>query len=277
MAEIGKFNTLRVKKVVPFGVYLDGGELGEILMPKKYVPDNCEVDGTVEVFVYLDSEDRPIATTEKPYVTVGEFAFLPVVSVSSVGTFLDWGLAKDLFVPFREQKLRMVEGKKYVVFVYFDDQSKRIVASAKIEKFLDNTIPDYTIDQEVELIVINETDLGFSVIVDQRHSGVLYHNEVFQPLRKGDRVTGYIKKVRDDEKIDVILQKPGYEKVDTISQTIIDKLKQTGGFLAVTDKSDPDEIYALFRISKKTFKKAIGGLYKDRTISIEGNGIRLNG
>ena len=275
MVKIGEYSSLKVKKEVPFGVYLDGGELGEILMPTRYVLSGCKVDDTVEVFVYLDSEDRIIATTEKPYATVGEFAFLKVVSVARMGAFLDWGLPKDLFVPFREQKQEMEVGKSYLVFIYFDFDSKRLAASAKIEKFLDNTIPDYVIGQEVDLIIINESDLGFNAIVNGNHTGVLYKNEVFQPLSKGDKLKAYIKKVREDEKIDLILQKPGYEKVDAISQSILDVLKQNNGYLAVTDKSDPDEIYGLFQISKKTFKKAIGSLYKDRLISIEEAGIRL--
>jgi len=275
MVKIGEYNTLLVKKQVSFGIYLDGEELGEILMPSKYVPENCNVDDTVEAFIYLDSEDRLIATTEKPYATVGEFAFLEAVSVTRMGAFLDWGLLKDLFVPFREQKQDMVVGKSYLVFIYLDTDSNRIVASAKIDKFLNNTIPDYAEGQEVDLIIINESDLGFNAIINQQHTGVLYKNEVFQPLVKGDRLKGYVKKIREDEKIDLMLQKPGYAKVDAVSQSILDILKQNGGFIAVTDKSDPEDIYNLFRISKKTFKKAIGGLYKDRIIDIEDKGIRL--
>lgn len=275
MVKIGEYNSLRVKKVVPFGVYLDGGEQGEILMPARYVPAGCGVDDTVEAFVYLDSEDRIIATTEKPHAVVGEFALLKVVSVARMGAFLDWGLPKDLFVPFREQKQGMEVGKSYLVFIYFDFDSKRIAASAKIDKFLDNTPPAYTVGQEVALIVIGESDLGFNAIVNGSHTGVLYKNEVFQPLHKGDRLKGYIKKVRDDEKIDLILQKPGYAKVDALSQSILDALRAHNGYLAVTDKSEPDEIYRLFRMSKKTFKKAVGGLYRDRLIALEPNGIRL--
>jgi len=277
MAEIGKFNRLRVKKRVPFGAYLDGGELGEILLPKRYMPQRCEVDDEVEVFIYLDSEDRIIATTEKPKAIVGEFAMLQVVSVASMGAFLDWGLPKDIFVPFREQKTRMEKGKWYIVAVYFDHDSKRLVASAKIEKFLDNTIPGYSVGEEVDLLIASESDLGFNAIVNNRHTGVLYKNEVFQPLNRGDRVKGYIKKVREDDKIDLILQKPGYAKVDDNSQGILDKLKQHNGYIAVSDKSDPELIYSMFGISKKTFKKAIGGLFRDRVISIEEKGIRLRG
>lgn len=275
MAEIGRMNTLRVVKEVDFGLYLDGGEHGEILIPKRYVPENCKPEDNIEVFIYLDSEDRIIATTEKPFIKIGEFAMLKVVAVTKMGAFLDWGLLKDLFVPFREQKQKMEEGKWYIVTVYLDYDSKRLVASAKIEKFLDNLPPDYDAGEEVDLLISGETDLGFNAIINNKHLGVLYKNEVFQPLKRGDRIKGYIKKVREDEKIDLLLQKPGYQKVDDISLSIVEVLKEHNGFLDVTDKSDPDVIYGLFGVSKKTFKKAIGALFKLRIISIEDNGIRL--
>ncbi|MBI5538493.1 MAG: GntR family transcriptional regulator [Bacteroidia bacterium] len=275
MAEIGKLNSLRVVKEVDFGLYLDGGEHGEILLPKRYVPENAKPEDILEVFIYLDSEDRVIATTETPHIMVGEFACLKAVAITSMGAFLDWGLMKDLFVPFREQKQKMEEGKWYVVTVYLDYDSKRLVASAKIEKFLDNLPPEYDAGEEVDLLISGETDLGFNAIINNKHLGVLYKNEVFQPLKKGDRIKGYIKKIREDEKIDLILQKPGYQKVDNISMRIVDVLKEHKGFIAITDKSDPDTIYNLFGVSKKTFKKAIGSLYKFRVISIEDKGIRL--
>jgi len=275
MVEIGKLNTLRVIKEVDFGLYLDGGEHGEILIPKRYVPENCKPEDNIEVFIYLDSEDRIIATTEKPYIKVGEFAMLKVVAVNQMGAFLDWGLPKDLLVPFREQKQKMEEGKWYVVTAYLDYDSKRLVASAKIDKFLDNLPPEYEAGEEVDLLISGESDLGFNAIINSKHLGVLYKNEVFQPLKKGDRIKGFIKKVREDEKIDLILQKPGYQKVDDISLRIVDVLKEHGGFIAITDKSDPDTIYNLFGVSKKTFKKAIGALFKLRIISIEEKGIRL--
>lgn len=275
MAEIGKLNTLRVVKEVDFGLYLDGGEHGEILIPKRYVPEGAKPEDMLEVFIYLDSEDRIIATTEKPYIMVGEFALLKVVSVTRMGAFLDWGLPKDLLVPFREQKMDMEEGKYYIVTVYLDYDSKRLVASAKIEKFLDNVPADYQVGEEVDLLIVNSTDLGFNAIINSGHTGVLYKNEVFQPLRKGDRVKGYIKKIREDEKIDLILQKPGYQKVDDISMSIVDILKKHNGYLPITDKTNPDEIYKVFGVSKKTFKKAIGSLYKLRIISIQDDGIKL--
>jgi len=275
MAEIGKLNTLRVVKEVDFGMYLDGGEHGEILLPKRYVPENTKPEDILEVFIYLDSEDRIIATTETPYIKLGEFACLKAVAVSSMGAFLDWGLMKDLFVPFREQKLKMEEGRWYIVTVYLDPETKRLVASAKIEKFLDNLPPDYEPGQEVDLLIAGETDLGFNAIINNRHLGVIYKNEIFQPLRKGERVKGFIKKIREDEKIDLLLQKAGYAKVDDISMRIVEVLKKHNGFLPVTDKSDPDTIYELFGVSKKTYKKAIGSLFKFRLIDIEDKGIRL--
>jgi len=275
MAEIGKLNNLRVVKEVDFGLYLDGGEHGEILIPKRYVPENCKPEDIIEVFIYLDSEDRIIATTEKPFIKVGEFAMLQVAAVTPMGAFLDWGLPKDLFVPFREQKQKMEEGKWYIVTCYLDYDTKRLVASAKIEKYLDNLPPEYEAGEEVDLLVSGETDLGFNAIINSKHLGVLYKNEVFQPIKKGDRIKGYIKKIRQDEKIDLILQKAGYQKVDDISMKILQVLKDHDGFLNVTDKSDPDKIYDLFGVSKKTFKKAIGSLFKLRIINIEENGIRL--
>jgi predicted RNA-binding protein (virulence factor B family) len=275
MAEIGKVNTLRVVKEVDFGMYLDGGEHGEILIPKRYVPENTQPEDIIEVFIYLDSEDRIIATTEKPYIKIGEFAMLKVVSVTPMGAFLDWGLMKDLFVPFREQKQKMEDGKWYIVTMYLDSETKRLVASAKIEKFLDNLPPDYRTGDEVDLLIAGETDLGYNAIINNKHLGVLYKNEVFQPLKRGDRIQGYIKKVREDEKIDLVLQKPGYGKIDDISQRIVDVLKNHAGFIPVTDKSDPDEVYNLFGVSKKTYKKAIGALFKLRIIDIEDKGIRL--
>lgn len=276
MAELGKLNKLRIVKELDFGIYLDGKEHGEILMPRRYIPENCKPDDIIEAFIYLDSEDRIIATTERPYAMVDEFAFLEVSSVNSIGAFLNWGLLKDLLVPFREQKQKMVEGKSYVVYVYVDLESNRIVASAKLDKFLDNLPPEFEVGQEVDLLICTETEIGYKAIINNTHGGILYKNEVFRPLNKGQKIKGYIKKIRDDEKIDLCLQKPGYEKIDEISQVIIDKLKEHGGFIAVTDKSPTETIYNLFGVSKKTYKKAVGALYKTKLISIEDNGIRLN-
>ncbi|MCT4647127.1 MAG: S1-like domain-containing RNA-binding protein [Carboxylicivirga sp.] len=272
---IGKYNTFRVIKEVDFGVYLDGGELGEILLPIRYVPPGLKPDDELEVFIYLDSEDRVIATTEEPYAIVGEFAYLQAVSVNKTGAFLDWGLMKDLMVPYREQAERMKEGQKYLVYVYLDDESKRIVATSKLNSALDNLMPEYEEGQEVELIVIGQTDLGYKVAVNNLHSGMLYHNELFKPIKIGDKCQGYIKKVREDDKLDISLEKPGYDKIDGLAGEILEKLKAKGGEMNVSDKSPADLIYKVFGTSKKNFKKAIGTLYKQRIIEIGKENIKL--
>jgi uncharacterized protein len=275
MAQIGKINSLRVVKLVSIGCYLDGGEHGEILLPRRYVPMNTQPEDVIDVFIYLDSEDRIIATTEEPNLKLGDFALLKAVSVTSSGAFLDWGLTKDIFVPFREQKQKMEVGKWYIVCLYIDHETERLAASAKVEKFLDNTPPDYQPGQEVDLLVYSQTDLGYSAIINNAHWGVLYKNEVFTHLKPGKKLKGYIKKVREDEKIDVVLQKPGYGKIDSISQAILDKIENNNGILKLSDKSNPEEIYSLLGISKKVFKKAVGTLYKERLITIEENCIKL--
>ena len=274
MAAIGLLNELEIVKEVDFGLYLDGGAQGEILLPKRYVPENYKVGDQIEVFIYLDSEDRLIATTETPLAMVGDFAMLKVVSTTPVGAFMEWGLQKDLLVPFREQQFPMEEGRNYLVFVYVDDETQRIVGSTKLDKFVDNLPVDYEAGEEVDLIIAGKTDLGYKAIIDNSHWGLIFKNEVFQPLKTGDRLKGYIKNVRPDEKIDLVLQKPGYEKIDSIAQGVLDKLKEAGNFLPVNDKTDPNEISKLFGISKKNFKKAIGSLYKQRLITIEEEGIR---
>lgn len=275
MAILGKVNPLKVVKVVDFGVYLDGGSDGEILLPKRYVPDVCEIGDTVPVFIYNDSEDRLIATTEKPYVMVGEFAALNVVEVNEVGAFLDWGLMKNLMVPFREQKIKMEEGRRYPVFVFVDFDSKRITASAKIEKFVDESKPDLEVGQEVDLLIYKKTDMGWKAVVNQQYTGVLYDNEIFQEIHTGDSLKGFVKQIRPDDKIDLILNKPGFEKIDDFALKLHALLKEADGFLPFTDKTPADDIYEEFGISKKTFKKAVGDLYKKRQILLEPEGIRL--
>ena len=275
MADIGVFNNLRVIKEVDFGVYLDGGEHEEILLPRKYVPENCKVDDNIKVFIYLDSEDRFIATTETPYAMVGDFALLKVVAIESVGAFLDWGLLKDLLVPFGEQSSTMEISKSYIVRIYVDKQSNRIAATTRLNRYLDNAPGNFHSGQEVELLICNQTDIGYKAIINGTHWGVLYFNEVFQPLKSGQRTKGYIKKVREDNKIDLSLHKPGYERIDDITETILNVLKKQGGFISVTDKSSPETINKLFGVSKKTYKKAIGAIYRKRLITIENDGIRL--
>lgn len=274
MVEIGKYNTLEVVKEVDFGVYLKGDNDEEILLPTRYVPDNCQPGDEIEVFIYLDSEDRIIATTEHPYAQVGEFAYLEVKSTNRFGAFLDWGLMKDILVPFREQKMDMKEGYSYIVYLYVDNESQRIAASAKLDKYLDNVPAEYEPNQEVDLLVVQRTDLGYKVIINNLHWGMIYHNEIFSDIEKGDKIKGYIKQVRDDEKIDVSLQPSGYEKIDGLSQMILDTLKKNDDYLPISDKSPAETIYEYFACSKKNFKKAIGALYKKHLILILDNGIK---
>lgn len=276
MVNIGKYNTLKIVKTVDFGVYLDGGDGLEILLPTRYVPKEVKIGDDIEVFIYHDNESRLIATTAKPLAQVGEFQFMEVKSVNKTGAFLEWGLMKDLLVPFKEQKIRMKEGRWYLVYVHVDHITGRIVASAKIDKYLDNIIPEYTFNQEVDLLVADDTEIGYKVIINNTHWGLVYHNEIFQRLEKGDHIKGYIKEIREDEKIDVSLTPLGYQKVEGIAKTILESLKVQGGYIAVHDKSEPDVIYSLFRCSKKAFKQAIGALYKQKLILIEPQGIRLN-
>lgn len=277
MLQIGKFNTLKVVKTVDFGLYLDGGEKGEILLPRKFLPEKpCAEGDELSVFVYYDSEDRLIATTRKPYVQVGQFARLQVKSVTKVGAFLDWGVeAKDLLVPFREQHGEMQPDRYYIVYVYLDFATGRIVASAKLDKFLDNVPPEYTPNQPVEILVVQETQLGYKVIINNLHWGVIYHNEIFRPVAIGEHLQAYIKQVRDDERIDVSLQPIGYEqRIDPLSETILKRLDEAGGCLPLSDKSPAEVIARYFQCSKKSFKKAIGALYKARRIVIDEREIR---
>ena len=275
MAKIGQFNKLRVVKKLDFGIYLDGDSHGEILMPKQYVPENCNPEDEIDCFIYLDSEDRIIATTLTPFAKVGEFAYLEVVSVSAIGAFLKWGLPKDLFVPFREQKQKMEVGRFYLVYLYLDEDTNRIAASAKLEQFLLDVPPEYSVGQEVDLLIYHKTDLGYKAIINTEHLGVLYKNEVFQELRPGQKIKGYINKIREDKKIDLALQKPGFEKIDSLTDVILKKIAENNGFLEVLYKSEAGKIYELFGVSKKTFKKGICALYKEKLIDLNDKGIRL--
>jgi len=275
MPDIGKLNTLPIARSSDFGLFLDGGDLGDILLPNRYVRSEWGPGDEIEVFLMLDSEDRLTATTLKPYAMVDEFACLRVVSCSAVGAFLDWGLPKDLLVPFREQKVKMQEGRSYVVRVYLDDVSKRIAATAKLDKFLDKTPGNFTTGQAVDLLICDKTDLGYKAIVDGTHWGILFHNQVFRRLERGQRIDGFIQRVRDDGKLDLSLEQPGYGRVSDVSGTILAYLKDHGGSMPITDKSSPEEIRAAFGISKKVYKKAIGALYKARKVTIDKTDTRL--
>ncbi|MBU0961225.1 MAG: type I-B CRISPR-associated protein Cas8b1/Cst1 [Proteobacteria bacterium] len=275
MVQIGKINKLTIKTTQAYGVHLDGGESGDILLPTRDVPEKCQPGDEVEVFVYLDREDHLRATSKKPYATVGQFSKLQVVSNSSSGSYMDWGLGIDLFVPKSEQQDNMKEGNSYVVFIFLSNKNNRIIASSKLEKFLSSQPPHYEEGEEVDLLIYDKTDLGFRAVVNSSHDGMIYENEVFQKLFIGEQLKGYIKKIREDLKIDLSLQQPGYQKVDDISQTILDTIKEHGGRIALTDKSPPQDIYSQFGVSKKTFKKAIGSLYKKRLIIIDASGVQL--
>lgn len=273
--ELGKHNTLKVVKEVDFGMYLDGGEEGEILLPARYVPEDCQLGDELSVFIYLDNEERLVATTLTPLVEIGQFACLEVAWVNQYGAFLNWGLMKDLFVPFREQKMKMQVGKSYVVYAYLDDESYRIVASAKVDRYLSKEIATYEAGQEVNVLIWQKTDLGFKAIIENKHSGLLYDSEIFQPLRTGMTVKAYVKQVREDGKIDLILQKTGKDKVDDFSNTLLEHIRENGGKTSFNDKSPAEEIYDAFGVSKKTFKKAVGDLYKKHLILLQDDGIVL--
>ena len=267
--ELGKINTLVVKRYVDFGLYLSAQDDDiEVLMPRRYTSRDMRVGDLVDVFVYNDSEDRMVATTEKPYAMVGEFALLRVNSVSGVGAFLDWGLMKDLLVPFREQKMRMIKGRSYIVYVYVDDASDRIVASAKIDKFLDNKIPSFKPYEEVDILVVQRTDLGYKVIVNNLFSGMIYHNQIFQEINIGDKMKAHIKALRPDVKIDVIIGSSEKNRVHELADSILSFMSRNHGEMRITDASSPDEIKAIFQCSKKDFKKALGYLFKQHLIDL---------
>ena len=273
--KLGEYNRLTIVKTVDFGLYLDGGDEGEILLPSRYVPKDYQIGEELDVFLYLDSEERLVATTEKPLAQVGDFAYLEVAWVNEYGAFLHWGPMKDLFCPFREQKMRMEIGESYIVFVHIDKESYRIVASAKVERYLQKDVPPYVAGDEVDLLIWQKSDLGFKVIIDNRYQGLVYEDQVFKRIHTGDRMRGYISRVREDGKLDVTLQPTGYEQARVFSDTLLQYLKDHGGVCDLGDKSDAEVIKRRFQVSKKTFKKAVGDLYKRRLITMTEQGIRL--
>ena len=273
--KIGEYNELRINRTVDFGAYLIDDDTHEVLLPKRYLTSEMKVGDTIRVFVYNDSENRPVATTEQPYAVVGDFALMRVKAVNKVGAFLDWGLvAKDLLVPFSEQRVDMKVGRSYIVRVYLDEASHRIVASAKLAKFLNQTDPDYYHREKVEVLVTQRSDLGYRVIVDNAHWGQIYQNEIYQDVNVGDRLTAFVKQVRPDGKVDVTLAKIEKMRVDDIADRILDYLNSHNGEMTLTDKSDPDDINKAFNCSKKDFKKALGLLYKQQKITL-GDTVKL--
>jgi predicted RNA-binding protein (virulence factor B family) len=275
MAKIGERAALKVLREKSFGLYLDGGELGEILLPHREVPRGNVIGGDLDVFLYTDSEDRPVATCLNPRVMPGEFGKLKCVAVTPFGAFLDWGLAKDLMVPFGEQKMRMEVGRQYLVHVRVDEVSGRIVASSRLERQLDRVEHDYRGGEKVELMIFAQTDLGYKAIVDGKFSGLLFRETVFQPLQIGERVDGYVALIREDGKLDLSLHAPGRAKVDGLEAQILRELEARGGYWAIGDHSPAEEIREELGASKRTFKQALGALWRKRLVGIEERGIRL--
>lgn len=263
-----------VNREVDFGMYLQSDQ-GEILIPNKYIPESTKIGNTLKVFVYTDSEDRLIATTLQPNGVVGEFAAMEIKQVTNFGAFLDWGLEKDLLLPHNEQHRRVQIGKKVVVRICLDHKTNRVVAVGKLNSFFDKDLSTLQEGQQVDLMVFDETDLGYPAIINDRYAGMIYKNEVFEPLKIGDRKVGFIKKIREDDKVDLSLQQQGFKAVDDAKTIIMQALKDAGGFLPYHDSSSPEEIKNYFQMSKKAFKKAIGGLYKEGQITISTDGIRL--
>lgn len=273
MIQLGKYQTLTVSRLVDFGAYLSEPEgKQEVLLPARYMPENLSKGDSIEVFVYKDSEDRPVATTEHPFAIVGEFAFLAVNEVNDVGAFMDWGLSKDLLVPYSEQKYKMRRGGIYLVYVYVDDASGRIVGSAKIEHFLGNAYPDYKPGDKVKALVYEHNDIGYKAIVDDKHRGMIYSNEIFRPIELEESVTAFVKQVRPDGKIDLTLSDKAKLRTASTSEKIMQYLDRPDA-VPVGDKTAPEIISMIFGCSKKDFKKAVGMLYKEHKITISSDGI----
>ncbi|MCX2680120.1 S1-like domain-containing RNA-binding protein [Galbibacter sp. EGI 63066] len=275
MIQIGEYNTLEILRETSVGLFLGDEEGNDILLPNKYVPNDYEIGDTITVFCYLDHEERPVSTTLTPKITKNSFALLHVAETSGIGAFLDWGLEKQLFVPFKEQARKMEAGKWYLVYAFLDEKTNRMVGSSKTNQFLSNEELTITPDEEVDLIISRFTDIGVEVIINEKHKGLVYNNEIFHDLKLGGRQKGYVKKIREGNKVDISLQPIGYKNLEPVSQKVMDALKRNNGFLGLHDKSDPEDIKAILGMSKKSFKKAIGILYKNRQLLIKDDGIHL--
>ncbi|BBP43791.1 CvfB family protein [Thiosulfativibrio zosterae] len=274
MAQVGRINKLKIVKAVEFGVYLDGGNLGEILLPKRYMPDNAEIGQSLEVFIYLDSQDRLVATTDQPLASIGEVAFLKVTQVNKTGAFLDWGMPKDLLAPYTEQRVPMEEGRSYCVYIY-EDNTGRMAASSKLSLHLSEEGRNFKRGQEVALLVASRSDLGYSAVVNGTYLGLIHNSEILQPLRMGQKLKGYIKEVRPDGKLNLSINKQGHAAVDDLSSKILAHLAENNGVSNLTDKSTPEAIFAVYRDSKANYKRSIGRLLKLKKIAIEPSQIRL--
>ncbi|MCR9833724.1 CvfB family protein [Vibrio parahaemolyticus] len=276
MIKIGQINSLEVIKKADFGVFLDGDDYGSVLLPNKHVPEGTELGDHIEVFLYFDSESQLAATIDKPIAQVGEWGLMKIEGINQTGAFVNWGIKeKDLLIPFSEQRARFTAGQNILVYVYTDKASGRIVGTTKFNKWLDKTPANYEVNEEVDLIIAERSQLGYKAIVNGKHWGMIFPSDVFGKLFIGKKLKGYIKQVREDGKIDLSLQKVGVAKMDDLSSKIIDLLEKKGGFLPLNDKSSPEAIFDVFRTSKGTYKKTIGGLYKQGKIVIEKDGIRL--
>jgi predicted RNA-binding protein (virulence factor B family) len=275
MQKIGSRAPLVILHEKSFGLFLDGGELGEILLPRREMPTKWQIGDAVDVFLYHDSEDRPVATLKAPKAMPGQFARLKCVAVTAVGAFLDWGLPKDLMVPFREQKVRMEIGRQYIAYVMTDEQTGRLIATTRIARHMDRTPPPFSLGQEVDLIIFGKTDLGYKAIINHTHSGLIFANDVFQDLQPGESIKGYIAAIRPDGKIDLSLHPAGRRKVDNLESQILAELAARGGFWSLHDHSSAEEIHEELGVSKRTFKQATGALWKQQRITIEEHGIRL--
>lgn len=275
MIELGKHNTLTVVRRTENGFYLEDMEQREVLLPNKFISDDIKIGDTLDVFVYNDSEDRLTATTQEPKIVLDTFAYLQVKDVSRIGAFMDWGLDKDLFVPFKEQPQTLEKGDWHIIYLYLDWQTNRLVGSAKINRFLEKEDAFVEEGQEVDLLIVDEGKFGVNVIVNHMHAGLIFFNDLYEQLTPGQITKGFVKQVRPDFKIDITLQKTGFANIEPNAQKILEKLKEANGFLALNDKSDPYDIVDQLQMSKKSFKKAIGSLYKQKRISILANGIRL--
>jgi predicted RNA-binding protein (virulence factor B family) len=275
--KIGQFNTLTIDRDTQVGLFLTNGK-EDVLLPNKYVPKVFEIGEEMTVFVYLDHEERPVATTLVPYIFLNEFALLRVNYINQIGAFMDWGMEKDILVPFKEQARPMEKGKRYLVYLYMDEKTNRLVASSKTNQFLDNENITVEKGEEVDLIISHITEIGINVIINQKHKGLVYKDEVYDDsIRTGDKMKGYIKLVRPDGKIDVSLHKQGFENIEPNSEIIMNELRASRGFLRLNDNSNPEDIKTVLKMSKKTFKKAIGLLYKEKLIEIKDDGIYLVG
>jgi hypothetical protein len=272
--KIGQYNTLKIDRDTQVGLFLTDGK-DDVLLPNKYVPKVFEIGEEIIVFVYLDHEQRPVATTLEPYILLNEFALLRVNYVNQVGAFMDWGMEKDILVPFKEQARPMEKGKRYLVYLYMDEKTNRLVASSKTNQFLSNDALTVENGEEVELIVSHITEVGINVIINEQHKGLLYKDQVYDDIRTGDRLRGYIKNIRPDNKIDVALQIQGYQSIEPNAEKILSELRASRGFLRLNDNSHPEDIKTVLKMSKKTFKKAIGALYRDKLIEIKDDGIYL--